>query len=152
MSKIDKLDLVIEKIQDLKDLQNEKIDNLENSITGFKAKLDGHQKYEEKILFEIKDDQKEIRKDLNEHMEQTMLVREQNGLIGQQTEMLTELHKDNQRRIESNEDKMGKLVSKVITLEEPSKARKYLLNGLKGLGGAAIAVLSIMKFIDYFKL
>ena len=144
MSKVDKLDLVIEKIQDLKDLQNEKIDNLENSITGFQARLSAHQKFEEKELTEI-------RIDLNNHMERTRLAEQ--SLV-----LLRQLHQDNQRRIDVNSsiieksgEKVNKIISKVSTLEEPSKARKYMMNGLKGFGAAAISILSILKFIDFIK-
>jgi len=152
MSKIDKIDLIIEKIQDLKDLHSEKIDNLDDSMSDFKDKLYRHQKTEEIQL-------NEIREDLNQHMDRTRAAE-------QSLNLLRQLHQDNQRRIETNEDhiernidkieksgeKMNKISTKVLTLEEPSKARKYLMKGLKGLGASAIAVLSIMKFIDYFKI
>lgn len=83
-----------------------------------------------------------IDKNLADHMEQTMLVREQNAEIRiqnkeivKQTTMLAELHRDNQNRIED--------------LEKPKNARAYLRDILIYIGAAAGAVLTIAKLIEH---
>lgn len=133
----DKLDLVIDKINDLKEHQNVKIDNLHENIEEFKNRLKAHQMKEEMDLVDIK-------KDLKYHIKRT-------DELQNNTNILTQLHIDNQKRIDQNEDEIKINSTKVIALEVPKNARKYLVVAFKGLGIVAVGILSILKLIDYIK-
>lgn len=133
----DKLDLVIDKINDLKEHQNVKINNLHENIEEFKNRLKAHQMKEEMDLVDIK-------KDLKYHIKRT-------DELQNNTNILTQLHIDNQKRIDQNEDEIKINSTKVIALEVPKNARKYLVVAFKGLGIVAVGILSILKLIDYIK-
>lgn len=133
----DKTDLILEKIQDLKEFHGDKINTLGDSIDDFKERLKAHQIKEEMDLSDIK-------KDLKYHIKRT-------DDLQYNTDLLTQLHVDNQRRIEVNEIDIKDTTGKIAVLEEPRKARKYLVVAFKGFGIVAVGILSVLKLIDYIK-
>lgn len=83
-----------------------------------------------------------IDKNLADHMEQTMLVREQNLLIkeqnkelAKQTEMLIELHKDHEARMQ--------------ILEEPRKFLNFTKRVVVYLAAVSGAAISVIKLLEY---
>lgn len=115
----DRSDLILEKIQDLKEYHGDKLATLVENT-------------------------RDIREDLNQHMDRTRAVEKSN-------ELLTQLHLDNQKRIETNESQIKTTSEKVVVLEGPRNARKYLVVAMKGLGIVAVGILSVLKLIDYIK-
>lgn len=102
-------DLLIQRIDDLKDSTEKRLDSIDSNLA--------------------------------DHMEQTMLVREQNAEIRtqnkeivKQTQMLAELHRDNQGRIDA--------------LEQPKKARAYIKDILIYIGAGAGAILTLLKLLN----
>jgi len=133
----DKLDLIVDKIDGLKEHHGDLIARLEDNIDDFKDRLKSHQAKEEMDLSDIK-------KDLRYHIKRT-------DELQNNTDLLTQLHQDNQRRIEENESEIKINTSKVVALEVPKNARKYIVVALRGLGFAAAGVLAVIKLIDYIK-
>lgn len=106
---MDKLDLVVDRIEDLKQSTEKRLDSIDLNLA--------------------------------EHMKQTMLVREQNVLVKdqnselkKQTEMLAELHRDNQTRI--------------VILEEPKIVMSYIKKAALYVASICGAVLTIMKLME----
>jgi len=134
----DKLDLIVDKIDGLKEHHGDLISRLEDNIDDFKDRLKSHQIKEEMDLSEIK-------QDLKYHIKRT-------DDLQHNTDLLTQLHIDNQKRIETNESKIEVNQNKVTALEVPRNARKYLVIAFKGLGIVAVGIMSILKLMDYIKL
>lgn len=85
----DKLDLVVDRIDDLKDSTERRLDSIDNNLA--------------------------------EHM--------------RRTDILEQLHRDNQTRIEM--------------LEEPKKALQYIKKAVIYVGAVAAGIISVIKLLEY---
>lgn len=114
----DKLDLVVDRIDDLKESTEKRLDSIDFNLA--------------------------------EHMQQTMLVREQNAEIRvqnseivKQTEYLAKLHADNKEEIEAVREEVN-------YLKEPKIAMKVFKSIVVYVGAVSGTILGILKVIDHF--
>lgn len=89
-------------------------------------KIDTNQKHTEKRLDSID-------ANLKEHM--------------RRSDMLEKMHKDNKEEIDSGKVERGQNTADIVDLKKPAEARKYLVNGAKGLSAILILGLTIAKYL-----